>query len=212
MIPAILEGSKDSIQETKYNFNAAHTFDEWMPDRMGGTSKNLHDGVTRAFERIKGAINLTLGDLLAKLVMHELHGDFLTHFRLIFTTDVTGYYQEILRKTRCHPPHNKEVKALCWALNTNLLKMIFKEIHKVWMFAAELGNVQEDPAKVNGLFLYSVLEELRVLQGFELHGYRRHPTYNQCVDLHLFDTSLPCAVYEKGSKWPGTGWVTFHQD
>jgi hypothetical protein len=86
MIPAILEGPKDRIRETKCDFNAARTFEEWMPARMGGTSKNLHDGVTQAFERIKGAINLTLGDPLAKLVMHELHGDFLTHFRSIFTT------------------------------------------------------------------------------------------------------------------------------
>jgi hypothetical protein len=165
-----------------------------MLARTGGTSKNLHDRVTRAFKRIKGAINLTLGDLLAKSVMHELHGDFLTHFRSIFTTEVTGYHQEILGKMGGHPSHDKEVKTLCWALVTKLLKRIFKKIHKVRMFAAELGNVQEDPAKVNGLFLYAALEELRVLQDFESHGYPQHPTYNQCVVLHLFNTSLPCAV------------------
>jgi hypothetical protein len=85
-IPTILEGPKDSIRETKYNFNAARTFEEWMPAGTEGTSKNPHDGVTRAFEPIKGAINLTLGDPLAKSVMHELHGDFLTHFWSIFTT------------------------------------------------------------------------------------------------------------------------------
>jgi hypothetical protein len=108
-----------------------------------------------------------------------------------------------------HPPHDKEVKAACWALVTKLLKMIFKEIHKVRMFAAELGNVQEDPAKVNGLFLYAALEELRVLQDFELHGYRRHPTYNQCVVLHLFDTSLPGAVYKKAANGPGWDGLRF---
>ncbi len=208
-IPTILEGPKDSIQETKYNFNAARTFEDWMAAGMGGTSKNFHDAVTRAFERIKGAINFSLGDLLAKSVMHELHGDFLTHFRSIFTTEVTGYYQEILRKTGSHPPHNKEVKASCWALVTKFLKTIFKEIHKVWMFAAELGDVREEPAKVNGLFLYAVLEELRVLQDFELHGYRRHPMYNQCVFLHLFDTSLPRAVYEKAPNGPGRDGLCF---
>jgi hypothetical protein len=174
-----------------------------MPARTGGTSKNLHDGITWPFERIKEAINLTLGDTLAKSVMHELHGDFLTHFRSIFTTKVTGYYQEILGKMGGHPPHDKGVKALCWALVTKLLKMIFKEIHKVRMFAAEHCNVREDPAKVNGLFVYVALEELRVLQDFELHGYCRHPTYNQCVVLHLFDTSLPCAVYKKAANGPG---------
>jgi hypothetical protein len=157
----------------------------------------------RAFEHIKKAINLTLGDTLAKSVMHELHGEFLTHLRSIITTEVTGYYQEILRKMGGHPPHNKEVKVSCWALITKLLKTIFKEIYKVRMFGAELGNVQEDPAKVNGLFLYAALKELQVLQDFKSHSYRRHPTYNQCVVLHLFDTSLPCAVYKKAVNGPG---------
>jgi hypothetical protein len=130
-ISAILEGPKDSIREAKYDFNAAQTFEEWMLARLGGTSKNFRGGVVWAFEQIKGAINLTLGDPLAKSVMLKLHGEFLMHFWAIFTTELTGYYHEILGKTGSPPPHNKEVKAACWALVTKLLTTIFKEIHKV---------------------------------------------------------------------------------
>jgi hypothetical protein len=176
-IPAFLEGPKDSIRETKHNFNTARTFKEWMPvGLVGRTCKNLTSGVTRAFDRIKGAISLTLGAPLAKSVMMELHGEFLMHFRAIFTMEVTNCYQEILGKTGGRaPPHTSEVKATCWALVTKLLWVMFQEIHKVRMFAAELNNIKDDPARVNGLFLYAALEELRVLREFVSHDYHHHP-------------------------------------
>ena len=115
-IPAILEGPKDSIRETKHDFKAVRTFKDWMPVRMvGGTCKNLTSGVTRAFDQIKGAISLTPGAPLAKSVMMELHGEFLMHFRAIFTMEVTNYYQEIIGKIGGAPPHTPKVKSTCWA-------------------------------------------------------------------------------------------------
>jgi hypothetical protein len=108
------------------------------------------------------------------------------------------YYQEILGKTGSLPPHDKEVKATCWALVTKLLKVIFREVHKVKVFVADLGNIKDDTAWVNGLFLYAALEELRVLRDFAAHQYRHHLKYNNQVVEHLFNTSVPCAVYEKG--------------
>jgi hypothetical protein len=107
---------------------------------------------------------------------------------------VMNYCTEILGKTGGPPPHDKAVMALCWALGTKLLKTIFKEIHRVRMFVVELGNVRDDPARVNGLFLYAALKELRILHDFHAHDYRHHPKYNQSVVLHLFDTSLLWAV------------------
>jgi hypothetical protein len=105
-IPAILEGPKDSIRETKHDFKAVRTFKDWMPIRMvGGTCKNLTSGVTRAFDQIKGAISSTPGAPLAKSVMMELHGEFLMHFRAIFTMEVTNYHQEIIGKIGGAPPH-----------------------------------------------------------------------------------------------------------
>jgi hypothetical protein len=141
--------------------------------------------------------------------MMELRGEFITHFRAIFTTEVTSYYQEILGKTGGAPPHTAEVKATCWALVTKLLKVLFKEIHKVRMFASELGTIRDDNARVNGLFLYAALEELWVLREFASHDYRRHPKYNQCVVLHLFDTSLPRSVYEKRTDRAGRETLRF---
>jgi len=209
-IPAILEGPKDGIREGKHDFNAMKTYEEWMPPGMnGGTYKNLHDGIGRAFDRIKGAINLNLGSPTAKAVMMELHGEFLNHFRSIFTTMVGNYYMEILGKTGGPPPHDKALMASCWALVTKLLKTIFKEIHKVRMFAAVLGDLKEEAARVNGLYLYAALEELRVLRDFHEHDYRKHPKYNQQVVLHLFDTSLPRDVWEKATNGPGRDGLRF---
>jgi hypothetical protein len=164
-IPPILVGPKDSsLREAKHDFNAACTFDDWMPvGSLGGTSMNLTSGVVRAFNRIQGTINLTLGSPQAKWVMMYLCGQFITHLWAIFKTKITSYYQEILGKTGGAPPHTAEVKATCWALVTKLLKVLFQEIHKVRMFAAELGNIWDDNTRVNGLFFYAPLEELRVL-------------------------------------------------
>ena len=100
---------------------------------------------------------------------------------------MTSYYQEILGKTGGAPPHTAEVKATCWALVTKLLKVLFKEIHKVRMFASELGTIRDDNARVNGLFLYAAFEELRVLRDFASHDYRRRPKYNQCVVLPVYE-------------------------
>jgi hypothetical protein len=83
-------------------------------------------------------------------------------------------------------------------LVTKLLKVIFQEVHKVRVFATDLGNVKDDTARVNRLFLYAALKELRILRDFAAHQYRHHPKYNNQVVEHLFNTSVPPAVYEKG--------------
>ncbi len=68
-IPAIMEGPKEGIRETKHDFNAAKSYEERKPSSsIVGTTKNLREGVPRAFDRIKGAINLTLGTPLARSV------------------------------------------------------------------------------------------------------------------------------------------------
>ncbi len=57
--------------------------------------------------------------------------------------------------------------------------------------------------------MYAALKELRVLREFASHNYRRHPKYNQCVVLHLFDTSLPRSVYEKRPDGAGRDALSF---
>jgi hypothetical protein len=92
-ILAILEGPKDSVRKFKHDFIAARTFENWMPvSMMSGTCKNLTNGITWAFKRTKGAINLTLGAPLTNVAMMELHSEFLMHFHAIFTMEVTNYY------------------------------------------------------------------------------------------------------------------------
>ncbi len=46
-IPPILERPKDSsLREAKHDFNAARTFEDWMPmGSLGGMCKNLTSGV-----------------------------------------------------------------------------------------------------------------------------------------------------------------------
>ena len=39
------------------------------------------------------------------------------------------------------------------------------------MLGEELGNIKNEPACVNAMFLYVALEELRVLREFVLHDY-----------------------------------------
>jgi hypothetical protein len=161
IIPPILEGLKDGIRELKFNFNAARMYKEWLPAKIHGERcKNLKNSVQRAFECNKGAIQMTLGTPLAKTVMMELHGKFLMHFNAIFITKILSFYLDILGKAGSNPPFSAAVKASCWALVTKLLHVMFKEIHCVLMHAAGLENIQDDPARVNRLYLYAVMEEL----------------------------------------------------
>ena len=83
-------------------------------------------------------------------------------FQSIFITEVDGFYRDILGKSG-PPPQSAASKASCWSLVTKLLRVLFKEIHKVRVEAAGLKNIRDDAARVNGSFLYAALEELRVL-------------------------------------------------
>ena len=79
---------------------------------------------------------------------------------------VSGFYLDILGKAGGAPPQPVAVKALCWGLVTKLLRVIFKEVHKVRADAAGLKNIRDDPARVNASYLYAALEELLVLREF----------------------------------------------
>ena len=80
------------------------------------------------------------------------------------------------------------------------------------MHAAGLEHVVGGPARVNGLYLYAALGELRVLREFAVHDYRQHPKYNHFVMMHLFDTMLPrpISVWEKHTDGAGRDmvWLT----
>jgi hypothetical protein len=196
IIPLVLEGKKDGIRELKHDFNAAKTYEEWLPQNShGGTYRNLQGGVKRAFERIKGDISQSIGSRLALTILTELHGECMMHVSAIFITEVDGFYRDILGKSGA-PPQSAASKASCWSLVTKLLRVLFKEIHKVRVKAAGLENIRDDAARVNGSFLYAALEELRVLREFQEHKYRQHPKFQHNVVMHLFDTALPRSVYE----------------
>ena len=115
------------------------------------------------------------------------------HFSDIFITEVDGFYRDILGKSGA-PPHSAASKASCWGLITKLLRVLFKEIHKVRVEMVGLKNIRDDAARVNGSFLYAALEELRVLREFQGHEYRQHPKFHHNVVMHLFDTALPRSV------------------
>ena len=158
---------------------------------MGETAKNLANG--------QGGHQFDLGDSFGKVdhvgtprgIPHALPG----HLH----DEVADYYREILGKTGGPPPDDKEIKATCWALVTKLFTVIFQEVHPQGQSVrCNLGNVNDDTAWVNGLFLYAALEKLWVLRDFVAHQYLHHPKYNNQVVEHLFNISIPHAVYEKG--------------
>jgi hypothetical protein len=196
IIPPVLEGKKDSIRKLKHDFNAVKTYKDWLPQNShGGMCRNLQSGVKRAFERINGAISQSIGLRLALTILTELHKECMMHFSAIFITKIDNFYRDILGKSGV-PPQSAASKASCWSLVTKLLKVLFKEIHKVRVEAAGLENIRDDAARVNGSFLYTALEELRVLCEFQDHEYCQHPKFHHNVVMHLFDAALPCLVYE----------------
>ena len=71
------------------------------------------------------------------------------------------------------------------------------------MFASELANVKGDYARVNGLYLYLVLEELRVLREFKEMDYWRHEKYGSVMTMYLIETALPRLEFEARKDGPG---------
>ena len=78
-------------------------------------------------------------------------------------------------------------------------------IHKVQMFAALLEAVSGKHKRVNGLMLYSALEELRlrVLQEFKAKDYPGHDKFNSLVVMYVVEKMLPWSKFEARSKGPG---------
>ena len=209
IIPPVLEGKQDGISELKHDFNATKTYEDWLPQNShGGTCRNLQGGVKRAFERIKLAISQSIGSRLTLTILTELHGECMMHFSAIFITKVDSFYRDILGKSGA-APQSAASKASCWSLVTKLLRVLFKEIHKVRVEAAGLENIRNDAARVDGFFLYAALEELRVLREFHGHKYCQHPKFHHNVVMHLFDTALPRSVYKARTDGAGRDTLKF---
>jgi hypothetical protein len=166
---------------------------------------HLKDGLKAAWQQIKGAINLFLeGSPAARGIMLEMLAEYKIHTSLLFVTEITLYYDEILSKTGGDPPHTKEVQESCWALVTKLLSTIFKEVHKVRRFAVEAVLIGADTLVTNGMFLYTALEELWVLREFSTSDWWNHLKFNQNIVRHLFETCLPRAVFENRKYGAGS--------
>jgi len=136
------------------------------------------------------------------MILTELHGECMMHFSAIFIPEVDGFYGDILGKSGA-PPQSAASKASCWSLVTKLLRVLFKEIHKVRVEAAGLENICNNTARVNGSFLYAALEELSVLQEFHEHKYCQHPKFHHNVVMHLFNTALPRSVHKTHTDGAG---------
>ncbi len=165
----------------------------------------MRDGLKAAWQQIKGAIDLFLGGSpAARGVIMEMLAEYKIHTSMLFVTEITLYYDEILSKTGGDPPHTKEVQESCWALVTKLLSTIFKEVHKVRWFAAEAVSIGTDALVTNRMFLYAALEELWVVRDFSTSDWQNHPKFNQNIVHHLFETCLPNAVFENRKDGVGS--------
>jgi hypothetical protein len=203
---SILEGPKTAVlKDPKYKFEAMKTFSEWKPtNRQGGALARLKEGLEGSWQQIKGAVDMFLPSPTAKGVMLEMLAEFKIHTFTILVTEISLYYDKILCKTGGEPLHTKEVKESCWALVMKLLRTIIREVHKVQCFAAEAVSFGTDSLLANGMFLYAVMEELRILHEFLTCDWKNHPQFNQNIVRHLFKTCLPQAVYKSKTK-EGTG-------
>ena len=62
------------------------------------------------------------------------------------------------------------------------------EGHKVTRFAAKAVSIGSDSLRTNGMFLYTAMEELRMLREFSACDWHNHPKFNQSIVRHLFET------------------------
>ena len=62
------------------------------------------------------------------------------------------------------------------------------EGHKVTRFAAKAVSIGSDSLRANGMFLYTAMEELRMLREFSACDWHNRPKFNQSIVCHLFET------------------------
>ncbi len=93
-----------------------------------------------------------------------------------------------------HPSEASKVQ--CWALVTKLLRTIFKAMHDMRSFVTEAGGSDMDSLRTNGYFLYTALEELRVLKEFSKVGWRRHEEFGHNMLGFVFKNSVSKAFLD----------------
>jgi hypothetical protein len=91
--------------------------------------------------------------------------EFKVLFHELFVMEVNMFYEKTLNKVGGEYP-SEVSKVQCWALVTKLLRTIIKATHDARSFAMEAGGSNMDSLCTNSYFLYSTLEELRVLKEF----------------------------------------------
>ncbi len=167
--PPVLDGAKSVQRDSKYDFLELKTYKQWKPPVDGEwTCKKLKEGVERSFELIKNAIDSTFGmKPQARVVLLDLVTEFKVMFHELFIMEANVFYEETLNKVGGEHPSDAS-KVQCWVLVTKLLTTVFKATHGVRSFATEASGPAMDPLQTNGYFLYTPLEELRVLKEFSM--------------------------------------------
>ena len=194
--PPVLDGVKALKRDGLVDFLELKTYKQWKPTNGEGTSKKLKEGVERSFKLIKNAIESNFGmKPQARIVLLDLVTEFKMMFHELFIMEVNLFYEETLNKVRGEHPSDSS-KVQCWALVTKLLKTIFQATHKAWSFATEAGGTEMDPLRTNGYFLYTALEELRVLKDFSKVKWRRHDEFGYNMLGFVFENSVSKAVLD----------------
>ena len=162
------------------------------------TSKLLKEGVERSFGLIKNAIDSTFGmKPLARAVLLDLVTEFKMMFHELFVMEVNLFYEETLNRVGGELLSDASASRVqCWALVTKLLRTVFKATHGARSFATEAGGPNMDPLQTNGYFLYTALEELRVLKEFSKVKWRRHEEFGHTMLGFVFENSVSKAVLD----------------
>jgi hypothetical protein len=194
--PPMLDGAKSAKRDGLINFLELRTYKQWKPINREGKCKRLKEGMERSYELIRNVIESTFGmKLHAQTVLLELVRKFKNLFHDLFVMEVNCFYEKTLNKVRGEHP-SKASRIQCWALVTKLLKMVFKSTHKARSFATEAGGGGMDPLRSNGYFLYTALEELRVLEEFLAGKWRRHEEFGYNMLDFVFENSVSKAVLD----------------
>ena len=150
----------------------------------------------RSFELITNAIESTFPmKPLARMVLMDLVSEFKALFHELFVMEVNLFYEETLNKVGGEHPTDA-TRIQCWALVTKLLRTVFKATHGARNFATEAGGPAMDPLTTNGFFLYTALEELRVLKEFSRVKWRRHEEFGHNMLGFVFENSVSKAVLD----------------
>ena len=187
--PPILAGPK-GVRDAKHHFGALTTFSAWDGGTdVDGTKNRINMSLQLRKDSWSRMIDQYLeGYPVAASLCRELAAWTMDFWRDLCMSMHEWYRRLLVRGYGDEHTSDREAQASSWRIVTTLLRVLFRALRKVRVFA-ENGYTQT--GSENAIYLHGVLMAHRVMQEFKKAKFFEHPEFYPKLLMHLFETCAP---------------------